>query len=185
MPINCSLVGISTVEDCNANEGGIIKSYATKLSAIASVTLTSGVVSSFTMSGGTGQWEKYEYSLDGTANFNEVSTLTNNRNTVEQTAFMKFPGNNQAYHDAANKAKACCDVVFIHILANGTRVVQGLEYLLATGAPQRTIGRSTRIVPTISSDTTANESRMEWTVAGNANTFTMTTSLTDAAIEAL
>lgn len=180
----CALVGINSITDCSPNEGGIIKSFATNLANITTVTLTTGVISNFTMTS-TGLWEEYVYDKDQTANFNQVGSLNNNRFSVEQTAFMKFKGITQAYVDAANKAKDCCDTVWIHVLSNGTRLVQGFEYLTATGAPTATINRSTRIVPTVNTDTSANEARMEYTVAGNSNTFTNTTSLSDAAILAL
>lgn len=180
----CEIVGINTVTDCVGNEGGIIRSFATKLANITSVTITSGVISNFTMSS-TGLWEEFVYDLDATANFNQVGSLNNNRFSVEQTAFMKFKGISQTYIDAANKAKDCCDTVWIHVLSNGTRLVQGFEYLTATGAPTATINRPTRITPTVNTDTSANEARTEYTVAGNANTFTNTTSMSNSAILAL
>lgn len=180
----CELVGVGSVGDCVPNEGGIKKSLATKLSNITNVTLTSGVISNFTMSS-TGLWEEYIYDLDATANFNQVGSLNNNRFSVEQTAFMKFKGISQAYIAAANSAKDCCDTVWVHFLTNGATLVQGFEYLTATGAPERTANRQTRITPTINTDTSANESRMEYTVAGNSNSFTNTTSMTAAAILAL
>ena len=180
----CALEALSSVHDCVPNEGGIVKSYACKLADITTVTLTSGVVSNFTMAS-TGLWKKYEYDKDATANFNQVGALNGNRFTIEQTAFFKFKGIDANYIDAANNAKQCCDVVIIHFLANGTKLIQGLESQAATGAPTGTNNRSTRIVPTINTDTSANEARMEFTVAGNSNTFTLTTSLSDTAIEAL
>lgn len=180
----CDLVGVGTVGDCIPNEGGIIKSFATKLSNITTVTLTTGVISNFTMTS-TGLWEEYLYDRDATANFNQVGSINNNRFSVEQTAFMKFKGISQAYIAAANSAKDCCNTVWIHVLANGTRLVQGFEHLLVTGAPEGTINRETRISPTINTDTSANEARMEYTVAGNSNSFTNTTTLSDAAILAL
>jgi hypothetical protein len=180
----CALAGINSVTDCTPNQGGIIRSFGTELANITSVTIASGVITNFTMSG-VGLWEEYVYDRDQTANMNQVGALNNNRFTVEQTAFLKFKGITQAYVDAANKASECCDVVFVHVLANGTRLVQGFEYLTATGAPEATIGRPTRIVPTVNTDTSANEARMEYTIAGNANTFTNTTSLSNSAILAL
>lgn len=180
----CEVVGIGAVGDCVPNEGGIIKSFATKLSNITTVTLTTGVISNFTMTS-TGLWEEFIYDLDATANFNQVGSINNNRFSVEQTAFLKFKGISQAYIAAANSAKDCCDTVWIHVLSNGVRLVQGFEFLTVTGSPQRTINRETRIVPTINTDTSANEARTEYTIAGNANTFTNTTTLTDAAILAL
>lgn len=180
----CGLVGVNSVTDCTPNQGGIVKSFGCKLSDITNVTVTSGVISNFTMDS-TGLWKEYLYDADGTANYNQPGALNGNRFSVEQTAFLKFKGISAAYVDAANNAAACCDVVFIHVLANGTRLVQGLEFMAATGAPVRTANRSTRIVPTLNTDTTPNEARMEFSIAGNSNTFSQTTSLTDAAILAL
>ena len=180
----CGLVGINSVTDCAPNFGGIVKSFGCKLADITAATITSGVVSNFTMAS-TGLWKEYLYDSDGTANYLQQGALNNNRFSNEQTAFLKFKGITATYVDAANKASECCDVVFIHVLANGTRLVQGFEALAATGAPARTANRSTRIVPTINTDTTANEARMEYSIAGNANTFSLTTSLTDSAILAL
>lgn len=180
----CGLVGVNSVTDCTPNQGGIVKSFGCKLSDITGVTIASGVITNFTMAS-TGLWEEYVYDADGTANYNQPGALNGNRFSVEQTAFMKFKGLSAAYVSAANNAAACCDVVFVHVLANGTRVVQGLEFMATTGAPERTANRSTRIVPTLNTDTTQNEARMEFTVAGNANTFSQTTSLADSAILAL
>lgn len=180
----CSLTALNSGTDCSTNYGGIVKSFGCKLSDITTVTLTAGVITNFTMATPS-QWKEYLYDSDGTANFNQAGALNNNRFSCEQTAFLKFKGITAAYIDAANAAKDCCDVVFIHVLANGTRLVQGFEALAATGAPDKTANRSTRIVPTINTDTTQNEARMEYTVAGNANTFTLTTDLNDAAIAAL
>lgn len=180
----CTLTGINSVTDCNPNYGGIVKSFGCKLSDITSVTITSGEISNFTMAS-VGLWEEYIYDADGTANFNQTGAINNNRFSCEQAAFMKFKGITAAYVAAANNAKDCCDVVFVHVLANGTRLVQGFEALTATGAPSRTANRSTRIVPTINTDTTQNEARMEFLVSGNANSFTLTTTLSDAAILAL
>lgn len=180
----CSLVGVNSVLDCSPNYGGIVKSFGCKLSDITSVTIASGVITGFTMST-TGLWKEYLYDADGTAKFDQDGTVNNNRFSCEQSAFMKFKGITAAYVAAANNAKDCCDVVFIHVLANGTRVVQGIEALAASGAPDRTFNRSTRIKPSLKSDTTQNESRMEFVVDGNSNSFTLTTSLTDSAILAL
>ncbi len=180
----CALVGINSVADCLPNFGGIVKSFGVKLSDITGVTITSGVISNFTMAS-TGLWEEYIYDADGTANYNQTGAINNNRFSNEQVAFLKFKGINAAYVAAANNAKDCCDVVFVHVLANGTRLVQGIEALAATGAPDRTFNRSTRIIPNINTDTTQNEARMEFTISGNSNSFSLTTSLTDSAILAL
>ncbi len=180
----CTLTGINSSTDCVINYGGIVKSYATKLSNITSVTVASGIITNFTMAS-TGLWEEYVYDNDNTANYNQTGTVNNNRFSNEQVAFIKFGGISAAYVSAANNAKDCCDVVFIHILANDVRLVQGIELLAATGAPARTTNRRTRIIPNIVTDTTENESRLEFNITGNANSFSMVTDLTDAEIEAL
>lgn len=180
----CTLVGINSVVDCSPNYGGIVKSFGCKFADITSVTVAANIITTFTMAS-IGLWKQYLYDADGTAKFDQDGTVNNNRFSCEQGAFMKFKGVTAAYVAAANNAKDCCDVVFIHVMANGTRVVQGIESLAATGAPDRTFNRSTRIKPSLKSDTTQNESRMEFVVDGNSNSFTLTTSLTDAAINAL
>ena len=170
---------------CVPDQGGIVRSFACKLNDITSVTITSGVISTFTMVS-VGLWEEFLYDLDNTANWQAVSTTAESgRTTIEQTAFMKFKGISETTLAAANTAKDCCDTVWIHVLANGTRVIQGFERLSATGAPERTQNRSTRIVPTANTDTGSNQARTEYTVAGNANSFPNTTTLTDSAILAL
>lgn len=180
----CTLVGINSVTDCTPNQGGIVKSFGAKLSDITSVTITAGVITNFTM-GSVGLWEEYVYDGDGTANFNQTGAVNNNRFSCEQAAFLKFKGITSAYITAANNAKDCCDVVFIHVLANGTRLVQGFEALAATGAPERTQNRNTRIIPNVNTDTTQNEARLEFNITGNSNSFTLPTDLDDAAILAL
>ncbi len=180
----CTITGINSVTDCVINYGGIVKSWGCKLADITSVTITTGEITNFTMAS-TGLWKEFIYDADGTANYNQVGSVNNNRFSNEQTAFMKFKGISSAYVTAAQAAKDCCDVVFIHVLANGVRLVQGFEALAATGAPQRPANRSTRIIPTINSDTTQNEARMEYAVTGNTNSFSMVTTLSDSAIAAL
>jgi hypothetical protein len=180
----CALVGVGSVGDCVPAEGGIIKSYGTVFSNITGVTITSGVISNFTMSS-TGLWEEFLYDLNATANFNQVNTLNGDRSTIEQTAFMSFKGISEAQIAAANTSKDCCDLVFIHVLANGVRLVQGIERQAATGAPTRTANRSTRLVANVNTDIATNSARVEYTLAGNSNTFTHTTTLSDSAIEAL
>jgi hypothetical protein len=180
----CALVAIGSATDCVPNEGGIFESYATNLSSITSATITANVISNFTMSA-TGLWKKFTYDKDNTANYNQVGSLNGNRFSVEQTAFMKFRGISQAYIAASNTASECCNTVWVHFLSNGVAVVQGFEYLSATGTPIGTKNRDTRIVPSMNTDTSQNEARTEWTVSGNSNTFGNTTSLTGAALLAL
>lgn len=180
----CGITAISSSTDCAANQGGIIYSFACKFSDITSVTVTSNVISGLTMAS-TGLWKRFDYDLNNTANFNQVGALNGNRFTIEQTSFMSFRGITAAYILAANTASECCDTVWIHFLANGLAIVQGIEFLAASGAPDKSANRSTRIVPTVNTDVALNEARVEYTVAGSSNTFGQTTSLNAAAIAAL
>ena len=179
----CGITALSSSTDCAANQGGIIYSFACKFADITSVTITSGVISNLTMST-TGLLKRFDYDLNNTANYNQVGALNGNRFTIEQTSFMTFRGITAAYIAAANTASECCDTVWFHFLANGLCVVQGIEFLAATGAPNRSLNRSTRIVPTINTDVALNEARVEYSVAGSSNTFSQTSSLTAAALAA-
>lgn len=180
----CAITALSSSTDCAANQGGIIYSFACKFADITSVTITSGVISNFTMAS-TGLWKRFDYDLNNTANYAQVGSLNGNRFTIEQTTFMQFRGITAAYIAASNTASECCDTVWIHYLANGLAVIQGIEFLAATGVPNKSSNRSTRIVPTITTDVALNEARVEYTVAGSSNTFGQTTSLNAAAVAAL
>lgn len=180
----CALTGLSSSTDCAANQGGVNFSFACKFADITSVTVTSGVVSGLTMTT-PGLLKRFDCDINNTSNYAQVGSLNGNRFTIEQTTFMQFRGISAAYIAAANTASECCDTVWFHFLANGLTVVQGIEFLAATGAPLKSAVRSTRVVPTITSDVSQNEARVEYTVAGSSNTFSQSTSLTAAALAAL
>ena len=149
----CGLVAINSGTSCVGNEGGVVRSFACNLTDITAITLTSGVISGFTMAT-TGKWMQLTPEKDQTSYYNQTGTLNGNRFTVESDSFFKFKGLNQAYIDASNNASQCCDIVVIHVLGNGLRLVQGIEIdATATGGFVATKNRSTRIVPTIMSDT--------------------------------
>ncbi|MGL4640874.1 MAG: hypothetical protein ACRCVX_14215 [Shewanella sp.] len=132
-----------------------------------------------------GAWKRHDYSADNTANYGQVGTTNDGRTTIEQTAFFRFKGYSKAYIEAANNAAEQCDVVFIHFLANGLKVVQGLEAQTVSGPPEKSAVRETKITPSLLSEVSQASSRMEYTVAGNSNTFSLSTTLTDALITAL
>ncbi|TXH43970.1 MAG: hypothetical protein E6Q97_33380 [Desulfurellales bacterium] len=181
----CAVTALnSQTGDCN-NQGGIVRSFGCKLADITAVTLTSGVISNFTMAS-TGLWKAFVYDRDATAFYNQTGAVNNNVYSVEQAALLKFRGISASYIAAANAAKDCCDMVFIHVLANGVRLVQGIEIdSSATGGFVGTANRNTRVIPSMNSDTGANEARMEYSITGNANTLSPSTSLSDSAIAAL
>ena len=181
----CEIIGIDTSAlDC-ANDGGITKAYMCKLSDITAITVTSNVISGFTMAS-TGLWIEFVPDANQTAYFNEEGSITNDRHSNETTGFMQFQGVTNTYITNANKLKDCCDLVIIWVMTNGTRRVQGIEYdTTAVGNIARSKNRRTRAAIRILSDTAANGSRMEYTITGNNKDFSMPTSLTDSAIEAL
>lgn len=180
----CEITDQDNSATCEDNSGGVVKSLVAKLADITGVTITAGVITGLTMAS-TGLWKEWKYDRDNTARYDQPGTNQNGRFSTEQTHFCKFKGVSAASIDAANKVRHCCDVVAIHIWANGLKTVQGLEMMAATGAPVPTANRNTRVTPSVLSDVSANENRTEYTIAGNANSFSMTTSMTDTAILAL
>ena len=156
-----------------------------KLSDITAITVTSNVITGFTMST-TGLWKEFVPDANQTAFFNEDGTISNDRHSVETAGFMQFQGVSTTYITNANKLKSCCDLVVIWVMTNGTRRVQGIEYDAAyVGNIARSKNRRTRAAIRILSDTAANGSRMEYNITGNNKDFSTPTSLTDSAIEAL
>ena len=181
----CGLSAQGSVGDCPNSKGGIREGFVCKLSDITSVTVTSGVITGFTMAS-TGLWKRLIPVKDGTAVYAETSSRGGtNRAPVEQSAFYKFLGTAAADTAAANRALECCNVVVVHYLNNGEARVQGIEEILATGAPDGTNLQQTRIFPLITSGTTAEDARIEWNIQGQSYSFSSPTSLTATAIAAL
>ena len=67
----CSITALSSVGTCNNDGGGIARSCMCKLADITAVTLTSGIITNFTMAS-TGLWKQLTYDKDDTAYFNQV-----------------------------------------------------------------------------------------------------------------
>lgn len=182
----CSIAALNSVADCTNDGGGIARSFMCKLADITAITLTSGVISGFTMAS-TGLWKQLSYDKDDTAYFNQTGARANAGAPyiATQTAFLKFKGMSNTYITVANNMKDCCNVVVIHVLNNGVRLVQGIE--IDSTAVGGFVGSKTdtRVIPSAMSDTGANQARLELLVEGTAFTLTPTTSLTDSAILAL
>jgi hypothetical protein len=182
----CGITSLSSVATCNNDIGGIARSFMCNLADITAVTLTSGVISGFTMAS-TGLWKQMTYDKDDTAYYNQTGARANPGAPLvaTQTSFLKFKGMSSAYITAANAAKDCCNVVLIHVLNNGARIVQGIVIdATAVGGFSGT-KTDTRVTPSVMSDTGANQSRLEYLIEGTAYDFSPTTSLTDSAILAL
>ncbi len=182
----CSITALSSVGTCNNDGGGIARSFMCKLADITAVTLTSGIITNFTMAS-TGLWKQLTYDKDDTAYFNQVGARANAGAPyiATQTAFLKFKGVSSAYVIAANNMKDCCNVVVIHVLNSGERFVQGIELDSAAVGLFTSSKTDTRVIPSLMSDTGANQARLELLVEGTAFSLSPSTDLTDAEILAL
>ena len=79
-----------------------------------------------------------------------------------------------------------CQLVFLHVLTNGQIAVQGLEIdANATGGFTGTKIRDTKVTPTQSSNTSAEEAFLQFLVRGTSKHVAPFTDLTPAEIEAL
>lgn len=181
----CDLVPINSGGSCVDAQGGIQYSYVVSKEYITAVTATLNVITNFTMST-PGKWERLDYDTDGTAFFNQTGARTGRRLVYNQASFLKFAGLDEDYAAAAKLFGECCNLVFIHVLTNGNRVIQGIEQdAAATGLFTGTKVGDTRATPNLISDTSENEARLEFNVEGIAKSPAPFTDLLDAAIEAL
>lgn len=180
-----TITAISASTSCD-NFGGCTHAYATDYANVSGVsTNASGVITAFGMTG-SGQWAKLEFDdNDNVAFFNEEGELVNNtRVQYNGTGLMKFDNNSAAKSLAAEKAAACCGVVIIWVQRDGTRRVQGVDVHPTTFAKTDPILKA-RIVPNNLSDTGENANRIEYNVQHTGKYLSKTTTLDDAAIEAL
>lgn len=181
----CDVVAINSGGSCIDAEGGITHSYVVSLEYITAVTATGNVISAITM-GTPNKWMRLDYDKDGTAFFNQTGQRNGRRLSYLQQAFLKFAGYDETYGVAANTFGKCCQLVFIHVLTNGKRVVQGIELdTTATGNFTATKIADTKATPNLMTDTSENEARLEFNIEGTAKSTSPFTTLTDAAIEAL
>lgn len=183
----CTLTAVNSTTGCPDNTGGIQYSYYTLLSNIASVTATNNLITAITMSGST-DWEKLEYDKNETSYFNQTGERVNETGAhrVVQEALLQFGGFAAAYGLAADATTDCCKLVFIHVLTNGERVVQGLELdAAATGGFTGSKIRDTKVTANQNSNTAAEEAWMQYFVRGTAKHMAPFTDLTDTEIEAL
>ena len=178
-------IALDSGNNCDIVDGGLTHSYYVDREYIDSVTATGNVISAITM-GAASKWERLDYDRDNTAYYNQTGSRNGKRIAYDQECFLKFAGLDEVFADASDTVKGICDLVFIHVMTNGKRIVQGIELdAAATGGFDVTKLQSTRLTPSLLSDTSDNESRTEWTIAGQAKVSSPYTTLTDTAIEAL
>lgn len=183
----CTLTALNSTTGCPDNTGGLQYSYYTLLSNIATVTVTGNVITAMTMNGAT-DWEKLEYDKNDTSYFNQPGARFNDIGALSypQEALLQFGGFNATFGAAADATGDCCQLVFIHVLTNGSRVVQGLELdATATGGFTGSKIRDTKVTPTMNSNTAAEEGYLQYLVRGTTKHLAPFTTLSDTAIEAL
>lgn len=172
----------ATDSNCD-NNGGIKYSYGTDATNITAVTITSGAVSGFTMSS-TGLWSKLEFDDDeNTASFNQEGAKNGSSIEFTQDATFQFNGLNQAKVTAANNAKACCGTVFIHFTYEGTAFVQGIE--VDPSNNWALTKDKARVIPSANTGTADENVIMIYNVNSTSRYAAPTTTLNEAAIEAL
>ena len=183
----CTLTALNSTTGCPDNTGGLQYSYVCNLADISSITNTANLITAFTMAS-TGLWKKLQYDKNDTSYFNQPGQRLNDIGALSypQEALLQFGGFNAAAAVIADGASDCCQLVFIHVLTNGQFVVQGLEVdAAATGGFTGTKLRDTKVTPTQSTNTAAEEAYLQYLVRGTAKHMAPFTDLTAAEIEAL
>lgn len=165
--------------------GGIAYSWLVETKFITGITVVAGVITNFTMST-PGKWVKYSYDTDGTSNYAQTPQRSGKRRTYQQVSFMKFAAIDSALLIAASDAVLTCDITAIHVSLNGLRQVQGINIdAAASGGFNKSKVQQTLLQVGVFTDTSGNESRVEFTLQGEDNVISPTTSLSDTAILAL
>jgi len=188
----CQLISL-TSNACAPAKGGVVGCYIAPASAITAITVgtgaNAGIITGFTVTGGPGVFKKYEPAKNQTAFYNQTGERPNEFSAgirVNQEGFFQINGISKQITDAADALNDCCQVVVIWILANGARLVQGLEIdSTATGGFTLSKEGDCRATCSIISDTAANQSRLEVRTTSSSAAFSPTTNMTNAAIEAL
>jgi hypothetical protein len=183
----CTLTALNSLTGCPDNTGGLQYSYVAKLSDITAVTNTANLITALTMST-TGLWKKLQYDKNDTLYFNQPGQRLNDTGalTYPQESLLQFGGFNAAADLIADGVADCCQLVFLHVLTNGQIAVQGLEIdANATGGFTGTKIRDTKVTPTQSSNTSAEEAFLQFLVRGTSKHVAPFTDLTPAEIEAL
>lgn len=176
--------------DCDVL-GGVAYAYATEYTNVNFDNITvnaSGAITNIGMLV-SGTWERLNFDDENDiAFFNETGELVNNSAVVYNgEGTMQFNGVSQYKIKAAGLAGACCGVVIIWVHYSGIRRVQGIDVKPLT-ASTFTASRSkkrARIVPSVNSGTGAESEVVIYATQHQGRYPSATTTLSDAAIEAL
>lgn len=183
----CTLLPLNT-GTCVSASGGAQYAYAAALEHVSAITVTANVITGFTMTA-TDKWFKLVPNKNQTCRYDQTGTRPNEFSTNYEyncEGFAYFAGSSTAVKLVGDAFAACCQLVVIWILNNGERVVQGLEVdAAATGGFTGSKRADCRCTPSLLSDTSANEARLEMLFQSRNSILSPYTDLTDTEIEAL
>jgi len=168
-----ALIGLTGLieGDCPPCDGGISCSFGWECSNILDLVFNEGKLVGIVTDGTPAQ--EYVYDDDNTAFYNQTGSLADNKFEVTQSAFMKFCGINCMKTDAANKAKKCCCVVFIHFGNDCGVHIQGIEFdeSCNSDGSWRFSKKRARIVPSINTNTSDGSSGVEYAIESISRCF--------------
>lgn len=177
------IVAIGSNAASCSNFGGVAYAYAVSNLDITAVTVSSGVITGFTLAADKGFAKLQFDDQDNVAFFNEEANQIGGSIEMNGSSLMSFNGISQAKITAANKAKECCGVVVIWVQYDGTRRVQGID--VAPDNSWKFSKTHARISPTVNSGTGSENALFQYAVNHVGKYVSATTDLTDTAIEAL
>lgn len=181
--MGCGIIGLEK-GNCGKAFGGIDVSYAIDANSIEDATFDSdGNVTAFTLEGGS-TFAKWEFSKDDTAYYNQEGARNGNLLSYTQTSFMKSPGITVENQNWVDSVVDCCELVLVHFLSSGQGIVQGIEYDKDQDV-WKIARNSAKAAPNNMSDTGANESRVELTIASVSNRRSPLTTLSIEDMDAL
>lgn len=181
----CVPVALNTGSCVNAN-GGAEYAYACSYDNITAVTVTAGQISALTL---TAPLVKLVPNKNQTCRFDETGERPNEfsqKFNYNQQGFAYFAGKSNAMKLVADAYSQCCQLVVFWVLNTGAIAIQGIEVDAATTlgiAPSKEA--DCRCTPSLLSDTSANEARLELTFNSRTLLAAPYTTLTPAALEAL
>ena len=181
----CIPLAFNTGTCTNAN-GGAEYAYACSFDNITALTVTSGQISALTL---TDPLVKLVPNKNQTCRFDQTGERPNEfsqKFQYNQEGFAYFAGNAHSVKLVADAYSQCCQLVVFWVLNTGAIAIQGLEIdATATLGASPSREGDCRCTPSLLSDTSANEARLELLFQSKGRLAAPYTTLTPAALEAL
>lgn len=122
----CELLEVDAGDICPDIESGVEVSYGVAAAEVEDITMTGTSITAFTMANA-GAWVKLKPTQDDTAYFNSVGDRQQDQHMFNQEYFGKFSGLDAAKITAGNALANCCNMIVVHFLNNGQKIVQGID----------------------------------------------------------